>query len=151
MGDGGFWERTERVATETQCWVIPHMSAAILLKLTTPLWAAAAWGETIALSPGGILPCPVVLKPDYWVQSDQINNWRSQPQTVDHRKSLTGCLRPDKVTIWLPQKWIQKEKTVVNTRGYRDEIHCGLLHDLRYFISCIAFAHSFVVQQVCAY
>ena len=59
------------------------MAAAILLKQTTPLRVAAAWGKHQPHPQERLLPGYVEVKLDCWVKSDKINNWRRQPQTVD--------------------------------------------------------------------
>ena len=64
---------------------------------------------------------------------------RRKSWTVDYLQLWTGCLGSDWGTISHHREWIREEKTVVNTGFYRDEFQCGLLHDLHYFLSCIAF------------
>ena len=50
-------------------------------------------------------------------------------QRVDPCHLRASSLKSEGINIWHHQRQIQKEKAVVNTRGYQDEIHCGLLHD----------------------
>ena len=110
----------------------PPQAATIQLRQTTPL-------------PGGVWPWPTVLKPDCWVQSDQINNWRRQPVTADHWKYRTGCLRSDKANIWHYQRQIQKGK---NSGKYKRLLRWKPLWSPSWF-AIFSFLHSFITFISC--
>ena len=80
----------------SRCWVIPHNAGSIFLRQSTHLQVSWAWRKAIALPSGGPLPHHVVLKSDCRFQSDQINNWKSQPHTV---KSLVVSNRLPKARL----------------------------------------------------
>ena len=64
MGDGSPGERTGRVATGIPVLSHPPYCTSYLAQADHPLKVAAALGVTIAPPPKGILPHPVVIKPD---------------------------------------------------------------------------------------
>ena len=90
--------------------------------------AAAAWGGTIGSTAAGVCPTPLRcfnLTPECRVTRLTIagdSQWGQITGSIEQAAWVSICLH---------QRQIQKENTVVNTRGYQDESHHGLLHDLR--------------------
>ena len=139
-GSRGFAKRTERVAARIPVVSqLPDGSSLCAQADHSPPSSNYLWGNNSPTT-GGIWPHSMVLEPDCRVHKDHINNWRRQAVAADHWKYRTGCLRSDRINIWHHQRQIQKEKEkkVLNTRVYQYQSHCGLRHDLQYFLSCIA-------------
>ena len=81
-GDEDFGKRTERVVTGIPVLSHPTHCSSHLLRETTPLWVASAWGEAVAPPPGRTLPhwwC-LNLTAEY-----RVTRWRTEGVSHSHR------------------------------------------------------------------
>ena len=118
-GDGNIEEWTERVVTGIQCWANIHMQQ------------PSSSGR----------PLPSEQQQPEWKQYPRDiardSKFARDSKSLEVSKGLLKVRQGQHLTSLEVDP--ERKKTTANTRVYPDESHCDLLHDLWYFLSCIAF------------